>query len=70
MVNVSVVFSRGKIFVILNLEKGADILLKKGFISTFFVGKKIIVGCRDPPFINSNYLNFELIGGIKWLKYL
>ena len=71
MVKVSVVFGRGKIFVILKLEKSADILLKKkGFISTFFVGKKLNFGCRDPPFINSNYLNFELIGGIKWLKYL
>lgn len=64
MVKVSVVFGREKIFVIINLEKSADILLKsKGFISTFFVGEKLNFGCRDPPFINSVFLNFELIGG-------
>ena len=64
MVKVSVVFGRGKIFVIINLEKSADILLKnKGFVSTFFVCKKLNFRCRDPPFINSNNLDFELIGG-------
>jgi len=64
MVKISVVFSGIRKFIAYrNLGKSADILSSnKGIVSTFFVCKKLNFGCRDPPFINSNNLDFELIG--------